>query len=137
MKKYKTQGIQKQTGKNAGVRALTMVGLIKPQKTRKPRASGMKYDRVEDRIRKEIILELRKLGWNVRRVEPATRGEFSLGDLYVWRSDKKIMAWLEVKSPSGSLSKGQEEFQMSCFICGVRYHVVTSKEEAVLTLNCV
>lgn len=135
MNNYKIPGIQKQTVKTAGVRALTAVGLIKPPKVRKQRESGYKCDRQEDRIRKEIVIDLRKRGWNVRRVEPAFRGEFSLGDLYVWRTDKKIMAWIEVKSPTGSLSEGQKEFQMACFLCGVRYHVVTSIEEAVLILG--
>ncbi len=135
MSNYKIQGIQKETVKTAGVRALTAVGLIKPPKLRKQRVSGYTCDRAEDRIRKEIIIELRNLGFNVRRVEPTTRGDFSLGDLYVWKTDRKIMAWIEIKSTTGNLSEGQKEFQTACFLCGVRYHVVRSVEEAKIVLG--
>lgn len=123
-------GVQPQTSKNAGERALIMAGVLSPPKPRKPRPLGLKYKREEDGIRRDIIKELRKRGYKVRRVEPCSRGSFSLGDLYVWKRGK-FMTWLEVKSSTGVLSPGQLEFKEDCISCGVNYFVVRSVEESL------
>jgi hypothetical protein len=127
---YKLPGIEKQTPKNAGTRALIMAGLVKPKKPRKPRPTGLKYRNDEAVIRTAIIKELRKHGYKVWRIEPSFRGKFGVADLIVMHK-RGAHAYLEVKSSTGVLSKDQKEFYDLCLACVVQYHVVRSVEEAV------
>lgn len=123
-------GIQKPTVNSCASSTAISLGLKRAVIKRKPRTLGLKYNREEDKVRTDIIKELRKKGYKVRRVEPFVRGKFSLADLYVWKRDK-FMAWLEVKSSSGVLSPGQLEFQEDCISCKIHYHVVRSVEQAL------
>ena len=122
---YIIKGIDPQTKKNAGLRACVMGGLVKPKKVRKPRATGYKCNREEDRIRPLIIKALRKHGYKVWRVEPSFRGKFGLGDLWVMHP-RGVAAWVEVKTPTGILSKDQMDFQELCLKCRVHHLVVRS-----------
>ena len=102
-------------------------------KLRKPRAKETQprkaYDRAEDRLRPLIRTELRRLGYVVRRVEPAVSGEFGLGDFWVMNERKKWAGWIEVKTEKGRLEDEQKEIQRLCLVCGVNYRVVRSVEE--------
>jgi len=91
---YHLKGIEPQTRKNAGLRALTLGGVVKPPKPRKPRKRGYTVNRQEDKIRTDIIKELRKHGYKVWRVEPSFRGKFGLGDLWVMHK-RGVASWLD------------------------------------------
>src|SRR3990167_2044538 len=127
---YIIKGIEPKTKKNAGLRACVMGGLVKPKKVRKPRATGYKCNREEDRIRPLIIKALRKHGYKVWRVESSFRGKFGLGDLWVMH-ERGVASWLEVKALNGVLSGDQSFFQRMCRNCKVNYHIVRSVQEAL------
>ena len=120
---YKHPGIQKVTKKICAERNAIMVGLKIPKKKRTGNI-GMKYNREEDRVRPIIIKALRKDGWKIRRVEPCTSGDFSLGDVWMEHHGMKMAGWGEIKSSTGRLSLGQKNFQRGCSLYDVNYWVL-------------
>ena len=64
-------GIEPQTTRNAGQRALIMAGVLPPKKLRKPRPVGLKYKREEDIIRgPECMPGLRHIALSVMICKP-------------------------------------------------------------------
>ena len=63
------------------------------------------------------------------RIEPAHRGKFGLGDLWVSCVRKGWAGWVEVKTPRGRLSEDQREFEADCIVCGVKYIVARYVED--------
>ena len=80
-------------------------------------------------FRKALIKHLRKHHCKVYRVEPAVRGKFGLGDLWVSCVRKGWAGWIEVKTPTGILNEDQREFEADCIVCGVKYLVVKYVED--------
>jgi len=126
---YIIKGFEKQTKKNAGLRACVMGGIVKPKKARKARAKGYKCNREEDRLRPLIVKELRKAGYTVFRLEPFQKGKFGVSDLLVM--GKGVSVFLEIKKPGGVQSDSQKEFENLCIECSQHYLIATSPEEAV------
>ena len=103
---------------------------LKTKKPRKPSAKRtVPNNRDEDRLRPLIAKELRRLGWEVRRVEPCFRGKFGLGDYWVMHEYRKLAGWVEVKTLTGGLSADQQEIQRLCWICGVKYWIIRRVED--------
>lgn len=116
--------------------ALVMAGLKSPKKKRKQESKPRKaYRREEDIIRTDIVKALRKKGIFVRRLEPSTRGKFGVSDLLVINKRRCLFTFVEVKSPTGQLSKDQIEFKNLCEICNIPYVVVRSVEQALEILT--
>lgn len=130
-------GVEKKTVKSCAYETQVLLGNIKPKVKRRVEDKPRKpYDRAEDRLRTEIVRELKAIGCKVWRIEPSFRGRFGLGDLYViTRSPTLIHIWLEVKTKKGKQTKDQELFQVLCdSSCNAYYYIVRSVEEA---LECV
>ena len=107
------------------------LGLAKVKKPRKQRATGMKYDRREDVLRKEIIKALRKIGCRVFRLEPSYRGKWGVSDLMVFSRKYQTFSLIEVKSPTGYVSYDQIKFRDLCWMTNTRYFVVRSVADAL------
>ncbi len=124
-------GIPKRTIKGCVQGALVMAGMIPAKKIRKQRAKETApRNRPEDKFRGDLIKYLRKKGCKVVRVEPSFRGEFGLGDLWVFCEATSWGGWVETKSLTGDLSDDQKEFRRLCALCGIKYLVVRTLEEA-------
>ncbi len=80
-------------------------------------------------FRTHLIKHLKKHHCKTWRVEPAFRGKFGLGDLWVVSLNKKWAGWVETKALRGSLSSNQKEFQEDCVKCGVNYLVARRVED--------
>jgi antibiotic biosynthesis monooxygenase (ABM) superfamily enzyme len=95
----------------------------------------MKYKSPEADIRNAIIDKFRCSGIVVKRIENSICGRHkSIPDLWFFDPVTKIAGWMEVKSKTGTLTKGedsQEEFQTLCKVCGVNHWVVRSVDEAM------
>lgn len=127
---YHLPGVPKPSLKTAGRNALIGAGVIKPP-IKRPRKGGYKVIRKDGILRKEIVTALRKKGFETRRLEPNFNGKWGLADLLVWSSDRGVMTFLEIKTPTDYMSKDQLEFQESCLKCKVNYYVIRSVEEAL------
>ena len=80
-------------------------------------------------FRTALIKHLRKHHCKVHRVEPAFRGKFGLGDLWVSCRQTKWAGWVECKAPAGRLIGDQEEFRFDCLTGGVKYIVAKWVED--------
>lgn len=99
-------------------------------KARKKRAKETRpRNRPEDAFRRELIDYLKRQGVIVRRVEPAVRGVFGLGDLFVFNLKTRWAGWIEIKAPMGRLSDDQKEVKSWCNICGVKYIVAKTLDD--------
>lgn len=95
----------------------------------------MKYKHPEADIRNAIIEEFLNRGMKIKRLENSICGRHkSFPDLWFFDPVTKVAGWLEVKSLTGVLSKGedsQEEFRDLCIVCNVNHWVVRSLDEAI------
>lgn len=95
----------------------------------------MKYKHPEADIRNDIIKKFLGLGIKIKRLENSICGRHkSFPDLWFFDPVTKIAGWIEVKSKTGTLSKGadsQEEFRDLCKVCNVNHWVVRSVDEAM------
>ncbi len=89
----------------------------------------------EAEFRTELIKYLRKKGCEVFRVEPAVRGKFGLGDLWVFCERTKWGGWVETKSLAGTLSEDQKEVVRLCDICKINYIVARKLDDVLVILN--
>ena len=80
-------------------------------------------------FRTALIKHLKKHHCKVDRVEPAFRGKFGLGDLFVRCIKTGWGGWIEVKAIHGRQSKDQKEFEADCLVCGVKYIVAKRVED--------
>ena len=80
-------------------------------------------------FRTALIKHLRKHHCKVTRVEPAVRGKFSLGDLWVISKRMNWAGWVECKSLKGKQSDGQKEFEADCKLCNVPYIIARRVED--------
>ena len=80
-------------------------------------------------FRTKLIAHLRKHSCHVWRIEPAVRGNFGLGDLFVVCLKTKWAGFVELKSLRGVLSDDQKEFQEDCRVCGINYIVCKHVED--------
>lgn len=94
----------------------------------------MKYKTPEADIRNEIIKKFLLLGIKIKRIENSICGRHkSIPDLWFFDPVTKVAGWMEIKSLTGVLSKGedsQEEFRDLCLLCRVNHWVVRSYDEA-------
>ena len=124
-------GLSKSTPKTCAQGVMAMAGLISAKKPRKQRAKETApRNREEDKFRNILIKFLRKKYCKVVRVEPSFRGEFGLGDLWVFCEATAWGGWVETKSLTGGLSDDQKEVRRLCVLCGIKYLVVRTLEEA-------
>ena len=95
----------------------------------------MKYKRPEAEIREAIIDKFIMRGIKIKRLENSICGRHkSFPDLWFFDPITRIAGWIEVKSKTGTLSKGedsQEEFRDLCKLCNVNHWVVRSLDEAI------
>jgi hypothetical protein len=98
-------------------------------------SSSMRYKHPEADIRNEIIKKFLCMGIKVKRLENSICGRHkSFPDLWFFDPMTRVAGWIEIKSLTGRLSKGedsQEEFQSLCKLCGVKHWVVRSLAEAL------
>jgi len=80
-------------------------------------------------FRTALIKHLKKHKCKTWRVEPAFRGKFGLGDLWVVSPNMKWAGWVECKSVGGTLSDHQKEFKAYCELCNVNYLVADRVED--------
>ena len=110
---------------------MVMAGMIPAKKPRKQRAKETApRNREEDKFRNILIKFLRRKDCKVTRVEPSFRGEFGLGDLWVFCEATAWGGWVETKSLIGRLNDDQKEVRRLCALCGIKYLVVRTLEEA-------
>jgi len=95
-----------------------------PKKRKKRGRATVPNKAPETALRLDIIKYLRVHGCSVFRIEPAVRGKFGCGDLFVFCLGSKWGGWIELKSWKGSLSHSQVAFQNMCGETGINYIVV-------------
>lgn len=75
------------------------------------------------------------MGVKVKRIENSIGGRHkSIPDLWFFDPVTKKAGWMEVKTATGQLSKGddsQEEFRDLCILCKIPYWVIRSVDEAI------
>lgn len=132
--KYKHPGTPKMNKKLCAEGTAIMLGLKEPKKKRKPRKSGYKCLRLEDKIRTDIIKEFKKARYKryirIWRLEPSVRGRFGVTDTLIVNERRSKMTFMEVKIPTGRLSEDQMEFKRLCILCNIPHAVATSVEQA-------
>ena len=102
-------------------------GVRMPYKRSKEALTRKPYDLAEARLRKEVVKELKKQGFIVKRVETLSRG---FGDLWLFHAAGRWCGWAELKTPTGRLSDEQKKFQELCGINGINYVIIRSVEDA-------
>ena len=80
-------------------------------------------------LRKAIVKELRRRGFQVWRIEPSFRGKWGVADLWFFSLRAAGGGWIEVKTPTGTLNDDQIEFERLCFENRIFYQVLTSVED--------
>jgi len=95
-----------------------------PRKRRVPSKRQIPNKTPETALRRDIIKYLRCRSCHVFRIEPAVRGKFGCGDLFVFCLSSGWAGWVELKSWKGSLSPDQVAFQNMCGETGVKYIIV-------------
>lgn len=109
---------------------------IKVKRKRNERAKETQPRRKEEAIfRTNLISFLRRKGCKVFRIEPAFRGKFGLGDLWVSCRKTKWAGWVETKSLTGVLSDDQREFKEDCGICNINHIVARKLDDVLVILN--
>ena len=89
----------------------------------------MTKQQLEAIFRTALIKHLRKHHCKVWRVEPAFRGKFGLGDLWVVCLRTKWAGWVETKALRGHISDDQKSCKEDCTKCGVKYLVARRVED--------
>ena len=109
---------------------------LEPKKERKERADkGASHRKPEEELRNDIIKDLRKSGFKVKRIENSITGKNNIGlpDLLVIHRHTNIFGFIEVKThanwKTNKLKEKQLEFRTDCRRCGVKHWVVRSIEE--------
>ncbi|MEK7578765.1 MAG: hypothetical protein AAB456_03570 [Patescibacteria group bacterium] len=86
----------------------------------------------EAAFRNILIPHLRRKGCKVIRIENSIGGRHNIGiaDLLVFCESTNWGGFVELKAEKGILSDEQEEIQRLCALCGIKYLVVKTLEEA-------
>ena len=86
----------------------------------------------EAEFRNIIIPHLRRKGCKVMRIENSIGGRHNIGiaDLLVFCEATFWGGFVELKAEKGILSDEQKEIQRLCALCGIKYLVVKTLEEA-------
>lgn len=106
------------------------VKLYKPRKERSKETTPRRQE--EAKFRRILIPHLRRNGCHVMRVENSIGGRHNVGvaDLIVFCESTFWGGFVELKARDGRLSDEQKEFQRLCVLCGIKYLVVRTLEEA-------
>lgn len=106
---------------------------VKLYKPRKPRAKETApRNQPEAEFRRILIPHLRRKSCYVMRIENSIGGRHNIGvaDLIVFCEATLWGGFIELKAQDGRLSDEQKEFQRLCALCGIKYLVVRTLEEA-------
>lgn len=111
-------------------------GNLEKPKNRKTRCDkGGTHERPEDNLRNDIINELRKSGFEVKRLENSIIGKNNnfMPDLWISYRKKEIAGWIEVKTwenwNKNKLNEGQNNFRQDCRAGGVKHWVIRELKE--------
>ncbi|MEM6327433.1 MAG: VRR-NUC domain-containing protein [Bacteroidota bacterium] len=90
----------------------------------------------EKQIQRDIIRALRSLGFQVDDMSQPRASMMPVGlpDLRVRHIHWKIRGWMEVKTPNGRVTPGQEQWHETERMAGGTVAVVHSVEEALATV---
>lgn len=113
----------------SAVKSPIFKGVKMPYKRAKETKPRKEYDLAEARLRKEVIKKLRSRGYKVWRIETAVMGQLGLPDLLIMKIGGGQGAFIELKTPTGYLSKEQIEFQSLCDRNRMYYYVVRSIDD--------
>ena len=106
---------------------------IKPRKERSD--SGGSHNKPEEALRNDVIKELRRSGFDVKRIENSITGKNNTGipDLLVINQSANFMGFVEVKTPenwkANKLKGNQLKFRQDCRRCGVNHWIIRSVDE--------
>lgn len=115
---------------------------LAPTTTEIAQRSAEEDARLEKEIQWDVIVLLRAYNftvWNLSQSRATRQGE-GLADLYAVHVDRRQILWFETKTPTGSSSPAQIEFQVfhaQLGIEGVRYVVggVLAAEEYLISIG--
>ena len=96
-------------------------GIKMPYKRSKETKPRKIYDLAEAALRKDVVKELKKQGFIVKRVETMAPG---FPDLWASKITGGWAGWIELKTPSGRLSKEQIKFKEMCALNNINHMVV-------------
>jgi len=95
----------------------------------------MKYKHPEADLRNELVKKFICMGIKVKRLENSVCGRHkSFPDIWFFDPVTRVAGWIEIKSKTGQLSKGehsQEEFRDLCILCNINHWVIRSLDEAI------
>ena len=101
-----------------------------PRKRAKETKPRLPYDRVEDKLRPLIVKVLRSRGFKTYRIETSIAHQLGIADFFIAHRSGRWGGFMELKSPTGTQTPEQIEFEELCKLNNIPYIIVRSVEEA-------